>query len=153
MMSAEIKVAIAIFIGTIIFTILFTMIQNRRKRIQQQDRDAERALEKFQQKKERNDDQNFEKIVKAISDLYKYRITGTTYRMNELELTGAIYQLSLQFKTDKYAAICTQIKEFGEDYKDKIPPGGARSTDAAELKEYRRQIEELKKAIDEFGER
>ena len=153
-MNANIFAMIACGISMIIFTYVLTKHMAQKKRIQEQDRDAERALENIHQDKERKDDQIFEKIVGLIGELYDYRIRGgATERISETKRTSEIYNLSLQFQTDNYAAILPQIQEFGEKYKDEIPPRPAQADLAAIHDRYIEKIRELKSAIDKFWEK
>lgn len=125
-----------------IFDWIFSVFHDKRKEINRREYEEEKD-------KECSDDEIFEKIFEQVRELYIYRYTNATKRINELERTDRIYRESKKFRTDKYADIIPAVRDFGEKYKNEIPAGGARSEDAKKLTDYREGIKELKALLEE----
>lgn len=87
-----------------------------------------------------------EEIYQEFEKLVYYRKHGTQHK-DETKYTSKIFSLYPRIKSKKYNDIMPEIKEFGQKYKDSIPPGGANSSAAEEKNQFWQKAEDLKDKI------
>jgi len=126
------KFLISIIIVVIGGLILFIIKYYINKNIDKKEREKKILEEIFQE---------FEKIV-------NYRKHGTQHK-DVTESTSKIFSKCPMIKSRKYIDIMQEIKEFGEKYKDSIPPGGAKSSSQKERKEFWQKAEDLRNKIEQ----